>query len=825
MRNRIRLMVAVLLLALGPLATADEPSSNGISVGAPKVFDNRTLTIMLDSLSQTLQSIQSQQFVDQKTLSAALLAIQGSHSAETNSAVSILGTPTPGITQSIPTGGTALTTNVTTSSVTPTAPTLTEIPAFSGFTPNFGESAGDLLNDSVNLNYQIFNLRLIIERALSDRLSGDQERLQTVLGFNITIDPPHTAVDSVAVVEITLKRDVSDQRWLAIPDATNLSLVALMPQEKTYNAAALSSKSNAFGGSAVVSAFQIGATVRNRQQTFYLYRDTDTVAYERMNGTPGELVFGWMFRPVLGRRSVSPGFRQMFAVVALPGGDCEDPVKCPPRKLSATATTFWKKYDPATLTSFDSDGANRRTNFRYAATLGLLKPKILNDGYKKVREYPSFTVNPTHDYETALHPNVQDVRWTPVGPTNALITVEGDNFFSNTSVILGDKTYPPADGLTLKSNKTLQLLTSQDALASGPAVVSGRYASPEALVVKSGAFDKLPRLELSDPMIGPAIGGRRRLTVSVAGRNLRNVTIPIYLTDLPDDAHPPLITINGHSAQQPYQRFESNGKVIFETSFADEFLDKGFAVLKLAWPFLPDRFSLTRRTTDPRLAYNVVRVGEKNIVITTTTDAGFVNRIDDFTKPLKPGECWQLLAGNTPIKLTTVNCPVGNSAGNQSAIKRGKKTANKKPAATSPVVIDAGPNAVSIAMDGFPDKVVLLEPIFKTAFLLDVPKFNAAPKADAAPALAINQYDSVVVPLTVAKAANVASVMADLKPLTFVPKSDKADETIIQVQITRDLSSKPGAIDLTILDKQGKPVNATNARLIINAVPEKKEAK
>jgi len=77
------------------------------------------------------------------------------------------------------------------------------------FTPTFGASAGDLLSDQVNLSHQIFNLRMILERSLSDRLIDNKPRTQAVLGFNVTIDPPKTAVDAVAEVEITLRADVS----------------------------------------------------------------------------------------------------------------------------------------------------------------------------------------------------------------------------------------------------------------------------------------------------------------------------------------------------------------------------------------------------------------------------------------------------------------------------------------------------------------------------------------------------------------------------------------------------------------------------------------
>jgi hypothetical protein len=827
MRSSLRsvlLATSVLLALQSPAADCQrsapprtEQKANGISVGEPKVFDNRTLQIMLDSLSASLQSLQSQPFVDQKTLADALATIQGFHSNERNTAVSLLGPSTPTVTSTVPAGGTTLVPNsVTTTGVTPTTPQLTEIPAFSGFTPNFGQSAGDLLNDSTNLNYQITNLRLILERALSDRLSGDKERLQTVLGFNVTIDPPQTAADSVAVVEITLK--TAGQSGSSV--TPTLSLVALMPQANTYNAAALSSRSNAFGGSAVVHTFQVGLSSRTREQTFYLYRDADTVAYERMTGNPGEVTFGWMFRPVLGRRAVAPGFRQMFAIAALPGADCDT---CASQTLTATARTYWKKYDSKTLTSFEDCDASLGTRFRYAATLGLAKPEIFQLRYRNSIEFPRITVNTTHGYESSLHPVVHDVRWTPVGASNALLTIEGDNFFTGTQIILGDKIYGPAEGLTLKSNHTMQLMITQDALASGPAMVSGRYATPVPLESAKEEINKLPRLRLLPVQLGPSIGGKRKLTVSLMGCcDDRGDSLPLRLNDVPDDQHPPLININGHAAQQPYQRFQIGGRISYETSIGDDSLEKGFLVVQLTWPFLPRRFSMTRRANDPDLDYEIARVGEGSVVIKSHTPSGFVNRVDDPDKPLTEDQCWQLFSANVPIILTTKNCPgrlrlptKAGTTGSKSA-KSEKKTTEPK----APVVIAAGPNAIAVTLESVPDRVVLLEPIEQATYFLDVPKFNAPPKAEGGPTATINQFDSVIVPLTVKKAVNVASVAADLKPLTFKPKSLKADETTINVQIPRDLSEEPGSVDLTIVDKQGNP---TTARLVINAVTVRKQ--
>ncbi|MEK6279567.1 MAG: hypothetical protein AABN95_04365 [Acidobacteriota bacterium] len=64
----------------------------------------------------------------------------------------------------------------------------------------------------MNLTYQIFNLRMLLERSLSDRLlDDDQPRRQAVLGFNVTLDPPRTSNDAVAVVEISLNLGPNDQ--------------------------------------------------------------------------------------------------------------------------------------------------------------------------------------------------------------------------------------------------------------------------------------------------------------------------------------------------------------------------------------------------------------------------------------------------------------------------------------------------------------------------------------------------------------------------------------------------------------------------------------
>lgn len=605
----MRTLRPLALLALGASCSAavwaqascQPDDCNGISVGAPKVFDNRSLTLQIETLQQALQRQQaSNSAVDLKSVFAALANTQGLTQSETSTVLSVLGNPTPAtsVTTDLTTGNvdangnslpnttdTQTTKNV--SSVTPTAPSFDSFASVpSGFNPHFGSNASDLLNNQVNLSYQIMNLQMILERALSDRLyvdsstpgqreqsgqgddggaagtdaveamqgaahetgqrnpsgiTSDSEksekkedpippnrtRLQAVLGFNVTIDPPRIANDAVAVVEVTLKRSETS-------DYGDLSLVAMMPQEKTYNSAALSSSSHAYSGAAVVNAFQVSGGYRKRNQTFYVYQDTDTLSYERMT-TNGTLVFGWMFRPVLGRRSVSPGLRQLFAVVALPHVDCDHAETKPTTKsgskiecsvqLSSTVRTYWKKFDHATQTSFERQDTNRARNFWFALSATLGRPQIFDKhSYVNQVTYNSLTVYSSAFYEEALEPVVEDVSWRPTGEKSVLVNVTGRNFFTNTQVKLGDAVYSEDNkNLIIKSEQSIDVITTFDQLTSGPSSILGRYGLSIPLFAKdppnvSPAIEHGFQILRSGVKIGPPIDGYRTLEIPLGQR-------------------------------------------------------------------------------------------------------------------------------------------------------------------------------------------------------------------------------------------------------------------------------------------------------------------
>ena len=763
---------------------------NGISVGRPKVFDNRTLTIMLESLSEALRGMQTQ-FVNQQALAAAFNYLQGFQSKEVVSNLSITPLPLPGLKQETVTTagnvtetGTPLpdTSKVTTTSdrpsFTPQAPTLDTPPAFSGFTPTYGENPSDLLSDQVNLTYQIFNLRMLLERSLSDRvLSGDQKeaRRQAVLGFNVTIDPPRKAEDAVAVVEITLELPSDSTR-------TNdgLSLVSVMPQEKTYNAAALSTKSSAFGGAAVVKLFQVGYSERRRGQVFYLYRDNDTVSYERMNGgRTDQVVFGWMFRPVLGRNSVSPGLRQLFAIVSLPAGDAEGNKNL--QYLNARVKTYWKKYDRDTMTSFVEEEANRAARVKYALSFNLTKPELFSKSYLNTANYDRIEVKSTDKYQVDLKPEVKNVRWVPVGPKSALVSITGNNFFSGTQVTLGDKVYAStSDGLIIKSNQTIDIATSLDALASGPGAVIGRYGPATPLV--AGAKETSGGLILGGPRLGPALSGNHSLEIdllSPTGGELR-------LDDIPKDELTgrvtPILSVNGNVVPMPYTLVENTNKiprsVTLQALIPSAFLSGGGAVVKVSWPFRSDKWTATSRVYDPAGTFRTLRLDAKRIVIMTNDPGGFIS---DSTDP-----CWTLLAGYKTIKLPSKTC---------------KESAEG--------VTKISDFAVDVTLpDAAPDKIVVVSPE-KYPYAVDVPKVAAGAEPTTPKPIELKQCDSLWVTIAVKDVTKVDHVEANqvrLKHRIGKPEKEGAPIKTIQVHITRELSIKPGDVEITVLDKSGNSI-------------------
>jgi hypothetical protein len=136
-------LLAVIFLLSLPSQT--HAQSNGITVGQPKVYDNQSLTIMLDQLNARLGQVQA---IDQQSLVKALGQIQGSEQQDVSRCFTASVSP-------LAAGSTA-----STNTASPALPELLASPAYK---PDYGENSLDLLSDQVDLTYQIFNVRMLLE--------------------------------------------------------------------------------------------------------------------------------------------------------------------------------------------------------------------------------------------------------------------------------------------------------------------------------------------------------------------------------------------------------------------------------------------------------------------------------------------------------------------------------------------------------------------------------------------------------------------------------------------------------------------------------------
>ncbi len=758
------------------MASAQDPG-NGIHVGEAKVFDARQLTIMLDSLSHSLQGMT---FINQGALANALGNVQGYQNTDTSSALFLNGAVGPQAaavfannlpagsssssasasqtsgTSSAPTftinvnpptsfttGTTASTTTPSTASTSPTgygpsAPTLPTLQTAPTYNPSFGPSGGDLLNDEVNLTYQIFNLSTLLNRSLTDRTYQGQSRLQAVVGFDIDIEPDARAQGAVAVVEVTASMNSCPAADDLSPCNTNETpkIVAMMPEQGSHNAATLTQKANSFGGALAAQVFSVGVAGQKRSQTFYLYRDIDTLSFQEpvpdRDGSAREtdsrrchsnspcLYFGWQFRPVLGRPTVEAGLRHMIVVLSLPASDLE---KGSPA-LDIHVRTHWEPYDKKAQTT---------TRHRYFCW-----DKCV---YARSTEYtqPPVAVPRTLTYQKELGPTITAVKWLPTDNATGVALVTGTNFFPGTTVRLGNKTYTGNnDGLTLKSDDELEITAPFTAALVGGAV-SGRYGEAKALknsnsrifsrqidlrrvkVYPEGPDDV--QLTATLVLYPPQIEGK--LTVSCSydpssgsllpedehGNHIEvdATGVPVHLTDLPkveqksfeENINRPGLLLNGvPTATSPtliwnrsvVQRCDQEHQQVPPGSMFTELEAivpakdvKGSTVVSVVFPF--EGISGLRSGISYNPALNIVRVGSEKIakLIITSTDPG--DNLCDHNWSVQLNQCEIPV---TPDCSTSPTCKAPPAppapADKKGAKKAGKKAASAAAAAEPPPI-------------------------------------------------------------------------------------------------------------------------------------------
>jgi hypothetical protein len=397
-------------------------------------------------------------------------------------------------TVSLPTQQVATTTPSLTGTV-PTAPTLNPLSPPS----NVSQSAVDTLDEQTRLNAQLITLQMLLQGASSDQLllthgRAIGERSQTTLGFPISIDTPRQYVGAVAEVRVL----ILPRRGQAVTSQP-VSIVNLLPSEKVYNVAKVTSKAHQFGAGVALQLVSFGFTTGKSKDRLYLAKDTDTVAvqYPVAAGLSGlslsdlpsnecgslptaedkfdpdedyyftsAVIFGWQYRPVLGASIVAPGVRTAFAQLALPQSDALafDP--------EVWIQTRWRKYD------------------QKKQIVGSVRAESCQ--WRKLPDPVSF-INPV---------TIKDVRVTDAGGGMLRFHATGDFFSSTGQVRSGSLSAPPQyfDGYSLEffksatdllANGGLQLL---DEAMHGYSLVTP-VKNPEACRITDPSLSALPRAD------------------------------------------------------------------------------------------------------------------------------------------------------------------------------------------------------------------------------------------------------------------------------------------------------------------------------------------
>ncbi len=256
-------------------------SQNGIHISEPKLYDDALLQQMLNAAEARLASIQ---VLDQAGITAKLGTIAGAEQRTTSIALTAVTPSLPevtttatGATESVvkkesasptttDTTSAAATKDVTSKAPSTAAPTAAPAAPTVALPTNASVSASDLLNEQMQLTFEIANLRLLLDGALSDRVFSDENGLHRMkrrhtLGIPIDIDPPSDYKDAVAVVEVEVERKNT------LADDAEISLTALLPREKTYNVASIRESNLNIGGGVITQVVGVGGGFLKSRKT------------------------------------------------------------------------------------------------------------------------------------------------------------------------------------------------------------------------------------------------------------------------------------------------------------------------------------------------------------------------------------------------------------------------------------------------------------------------------------------------------------------------------------------------------------------------------
>jgi hypothetical protein len=449
-------------------------SQNGVYVGQPKVYDDALLQQMLNAAEARLAAINA---LDQTGVVAKLGGLSGADQTTTSIALSV---QTPSLPQVVTTekGATSSTVqkegvadgkttqskdttsgqgtkDVVTTAPQTAVPTATPAASTVALPTGFSVSASDLLNEQMQLTFEIANLRLLLDGALSDRMFTaddkiDQLKPRQTIGFPITIDAEKRFKNAAAIVEVEIVRTKT------LAQNADISLTAVLPREKTYNVAAIRESNVSIGGGAITQVVGVGGGFLRARKTYYIVQDQDTIAQTFDPGAANTLGVAWQFKPVLGREYVTTRQTQTFVQLAYPVAFGETDF------AKVRIRTYWRRYD------------------RKHGVLKEMIPGSLNETLVggKPREWnvPNFTPTiPTRSFNAT---NLEDL-----GGGQMLVSVP-TRLLSGSALRIGSTIFKDGAPTTSFSQSGLRFAASIADLATKRVALIGRDGEEKPLVIE-----------------------------------------------------------------------------------------------------------------------------------------------------------------------------------------------------------------------------------------------------------------------------------------------------------------------------------------------------
>lgn len=495
-----------------------ERQGNGIFISTPEVYDDSSLQSMLNTARAKLAALQG---FNQATLTGHLGAITGSTLQQSAFSAQIANGPLP---QTVTTANGPISSVAATTGATPSTTTTTTAPDQSVATTGpqssspipapptdtaytlpstFSGSASDVLNEEVQLTFEIANLELLLEGSLSDRFVAGQRLIKrrTTVGFPVNLDPDDRYKNAVAVVEVSVESPKANTYSNEPPAVT-----ALLPREKTYNVAALTDHMTSIGAGIVTQVVSAGATWVGGRKTFYVVQDQDTLALSQASSDPSsQTSFLWQFRPVLGRSFVSSGLRQTFVQLAVPISSvagCFGKV---------SVRTYWRKFDQKN------------------AVVG----NVIADSIRTQQVWPI----PVYD----LAPFVQRLAYEDLGGGQIQVGI-GGSFLGGTYIRVGNVFYREGTAGFTSDSTGIRFVASAADIAQHSAYIVSRDGTEVELLNPQDAAPR-PKLGLTCDLKPDAQKAEKEgrpspgdLAVRVTSFDGGNVVLEATASNLPDDA-------------------------------------------------------------------------------------------------------------------------------------------------------------------------------------------------------------------------------------------------------------------------------------------------